>query len=111
MLANIVRKGCDLLGRRRKYLRDCLRHSYLADESLPPAWWPLVGHGAIARFLAPNFTSVCNADLLSLADKILNHEFALLGSGPMRISHGMECPGFKGHSYAAAPSPEINSAN
>ena len=111
MLAKIVRKGCDLLAQRRKYLRDCFRPSYLPNDAPAPACSPLIGHGVIARLLIPDFVGAADVDLLSLADKILNHQFDLLGSGPMRISHGMHCPGFAGHSYAAAASPEINSAN
>lgn len=40
--------------------------------------------------------------LCSVADRHLRHEFNVLGSGWVRVYHGMRCPGFEGHDYSAA---------
>jgi hypothetical protein len=78
---------------------------------LPPHWTPFIGEGAIARLLAPSLSGSATSDVLSRADKILNHEFDLLGSGPMRIHRQIQCPGFEGHSFASTAAVRINSAN
>ncbi len=38
-------------------------------------------------------------DIYALAQKSINHEFDLLGSGPTRVHHGMDCSGIEGIKY------------
>ncbi len=49
------------------------------------------------RTVSPNFTpdSAC----IAAADKLLKHEFTVLGSKPAVIEYGMKCNGFEGHFY------------
>lgn len=47
--------------------------------------------------------------ILSAADDAINHDFNLLGSGPVRVHHGMMCRGRDGHVYRMHPAAETAS--
>lgn len=72
---------------------DRSRETYAPAGTEPP---PL--HGRVreiaAGLLAPHAETIAG-----LAANTLEHRFDLLGSGWVRVEHGMECAGFGGHRY------------
>lgn len=48
--------------------------------------------------VSPNFMP--DFACIACADKIVNHEFTVLGSAPAVIEYGMQCKGFEGHVYS-----------
>ncbi len=62
--------------------------------------------GELLRYLAPLPPDALRAreeDVLELAGHFLAHRFDLLGSGWVRVRHGMRCPGVEGHRYHSGP--------
>ncbi len=48
--------------------------------------------------VSPNF--IPDSACIHCADKLLNHEFTVLGSTPAVIAYGMQCKGFEGHVFS-----------
>ena len=75
------------------------RASTYADASRIPG-------GGLLRYFSP-----CTAELLrpsaalirGLTEHFLEHRFDLLGSGWVRVEHGMTCAGVEGHQFPPAP--------
>jgi len=66
----------------------------------------------LPRLLAPFDAAALPGaqDVLAIAALHLEHRFDLLGSGWVRVRHGMECRGVEGHRYPSGPSVEADAA-
>lgn len=70
-----------------------------------------IGHNSVPVHLARGFSLSLSRELLRehegtlcrLADKHLEHHFDLLGSGWVRVEHGMDCHGVESHRYDSGP--------
>jgi len=91
-----VRKVRRSLGGLPLRVRDGLRSTYC---SLTPfTSWEL---NSFLESVPSDPWSDNPAELAGLAGNYMDHQFDLLGSGWVRVHHGMRCRGFEGHSYAS----------
>jgi hypothetical protein len=93
------------LGRRvaGRVRRALLRRTDLARPSFMDK---VADPGALASFVrAPGVEALrpFAEPLAALSSLALEHRFDLLGSGWVRVRHGMECPGLEGHRHPAGP--------
>lgn len=58
---------------------------------------------ALVADLDPGLLAPQAETLSRLAARTLEHRFDLLGSGPVRVEHGMACAGFGGHLFPPVP--------
>jgi hypothetical protein len=111
MLTRVIRKARNVIRRQVRFLRDGLVRSYLSESTWRPGVTPYIGEGAIAKLISLDPSPEDAKHIGLVADKALQHEFNLLGSGWLRVAHEMKCPGLEGHRYDSAARPEINKAN
>jgi hypothetical protein len=78
-------------------------HSFgpLREGAAPEQYFHALPHDV----LAPHAGSVAE-----LAARYLDHRFDVLGSGWVRVEHGMRCPGVEGHRYDPGPAVEADAA-
>jgi hypothetical protein len=93
--AKVVDKTARALSDLRHSRADARRMTYSA--ALPFSTLPLY------RYLGPVPPEPLVRDaerIAAVSDHWLNHRFDLLGSGWVRVRHGMECRGLEGHRFA-----------
>ncbi|HEX8430814.1 MAG TPA: heparinase II/III family protein, partial [Longimicrobium sp.] len=85
---------------------DQVRRSYAAELPVGPLIriFPAPPIDEL-RAIAPELAAACERDLA--------HEFDLLGSGPVRVAHGVAAIGTAGHRHDSTPRPgeRVNAAN
>ena len=80
---------------RRERRRDAGSMTFSIDA--PP-------RGSLSRFVVLPPTAVLHgrgSEILPLVDRVMRHEFSLLGSGWIKVEHGGACAGFEGITHAA----------
>ncbi len=113
MITRLVKKAV-AKGRRmwNTTIRAChdARHATYAPLSTSVQGLQYFFTGLSANELRPYLASI-----LPLAEHYRRHEFDLLGSGWVRVQHGMICAGIEGVRYTATPAPDperrLNAAN
>lgn len=67
---------------------------------------------SLRQFIRPvEISHLPKGIILSLCRHFLNHEFDLLGSGWVRVFHGMDCNGIEGIRYPISLSKNVNEQN
>lgn len=90
-----VRAALALYHERR---RDHNRSTYIGHDAVPVR---LTDDFSVS--LLPNLLRKHEEAIRRLADKHLDHQFNLLGSGWVRVEHGMPCRGVESHFYDSGP--------
>ncbi len=93
----LISKIDDRIKRFTKWRRDIEKPSFMLDQSIPS--------GGINRIIPPPNDVILDGNwdwLRDICVHYLNHRFDLLGSGPVKVYHGMVCRGLEGYRYEAA---------
>src|ERR1700688_3463234 len=96
-IAKAARKLGHQLSTFKRRLRDMSQGGYLNGSECPTLrfrYLSSVSNEALEKS-APG--------LLPLCERYLSHRFNLLGSGWVRVEHGMKCAGLEGNHYQATP--------
>jgi hypothetical protein len=87
---------------RRDRRRDAAETTYLPDDAIPATLLRYLDVPPV-ELLRPHAEAIAGVTGL-----YLDHRFDLLGSGWVRVRHGVACAGLEGHRYPAKPTVEAD---
>ena len=94
------------IGARLARAADAKRCTYAAAARVPTGVMPQIFPACEVALLRTNA-----AVIRELTERFLEHRFDLLGSGWVRVEHGMECAGVAGHRHPDRKSTRLNSSH